>query len=116
MKSQELLEQYGEKESDRLSAMRPAVEGMLGRLIGGGSDALLVPAGAGWAWGRDLPAAAWLLKVRTPDVLFIGIGGPVLEFGLVIALVGHRTQAEGQGLLGLLLGAWTPDDLCLASG
>lgn len=66
VQSQELLELYGQKEPERLASMRPAVEATLDGLIGSGSDALLIPEGAGWAWGRDLPAAAWLLKARTP--------------------------------------------------
>lgn len=60
---QDLLVQYCEKEPDRLAAMQPAMGGLLERLIGEGPGALLISAGTGWAWGRDLPAAAWLLQV-----------------------------------------------------
>lgn len=62
---QDLLEVYGKKEPERLVSMGLAVEAALERLIGAGPEALLVPASAGgWAWGRDLPAAASLLKAR----------------------------------------------------
>jgi len=60
------LVQYSEKEPDRLAAMQPVMGGLLERLIGEGPEALLVPVGKGWAWGRDLPAASWLLQVRYP--------------------------------------------------
>ena len=62
---QAVLERCAKEKPRRLEGVRVALEAALERLIGKSAAALLVPEGDSWSWGVDLPAAGYLLQVRT---------------------------------------------------